>query len=358
MTDVQNMQRKKLCRRDTLKVLALAAMSPCLAEEPAKRQLLGLVIHSYWIRRSKPLLPDFGSVAEPLEFIEAAAKVGALGIQTKLSGLDSASLSKFRDVVEQRGLYVEGTIGLPKDESDVARFEVEVVSSKQAGATVLRTVCMSGRRYEVFTSAEQFRNFAEQSWKSLALVEPIAAKHHVRLAVENHKDWRVDEMIGWLKRLCSEHVGVCLDTGNSIALLEEPHAVVEAFAPWTFTTHFKDMAVAESDDGFWLSEVPFGDGFLDLKRMVATLRKAKPDVKFNLEMITRDPLPIPCLTPKYWATLGDVPARELAEMLARVRRHQHRQPLPAITPLSHAEQLRVEANNILRCMKFASENLS
>ncbi len=344
-------------RRDALKVLALASAMRCSAAEPTKKQPLGLVIHSYWIRRDRPLPPDFGSVAEPLAFLEAAARIGARGIQTKVSGLEGTALAKLRDALERREMYVEGTIGLPKDQADIARFEADVLSSKQAGATVLRTVCMSGRRYEVFASAEQFQQFADQSWKSLTLAEPIAAKHHVRLAVENHKDWRIDEMLGWLKRLSSEFVGVCLDTGNSIALLEEPHAVVEAFAPWAFSTHLKDMAVAESDDGFWLSEVPLGESFLDLKRIVTTLRKAQPQVKLNLEMITRDPLRIPCLAPKYWATLRDVPARELAEMLARVRRHKHPQPLPTISSLSHVEQLRIEANHIARCLNFATEHL-
>lgn len=164
-------------------------------------------------------------------------------------------------------------------------------------------------------------------------------------------------MLGWLKRLSSEFVGVCLDTGNSVALLEEPHAVVEAFAPWTFTTHLKDMAVTESDDGFLLSEVPLGDGFLDLIRIVATLRKAKPNVRLNLEMITRDPLRVPCLSPKYWATLDDIPARELADAMTRIRRHKHPTALPMITGLSHAEQLRVEADNIAKCLKFASDHL-
>ena len=347
-------------RRDALKVLALASTMQCSAARSAEstmKQPLGLVIHSYWIRRERPSSPDFGSVAQPLEFLEAAAKVGAKGIQTKVSGLDATSLAKLRDAMERHAMYVEGTISLPKDQADVARFETEVASSKQAGATVLRTVCMNGRRYEVFESPEQFRQFADQSWKSLTLAEPIAAKHRVRLAVENHKDWRIDEMLGWLKRLSSEFVGVCLDTGNSIALLEEPQAVVEAFAPWTFTTHLKDMAVAESDDGFLLSEVPLGDGFLDLKRIVATVCKAKPEVKLNLEMITRDPLRIPCLAAKYWATLGDVPARELAETLARIRRHKHPRPLPTVASLPHAAQLKIEADHIARCLKYATDNL-
>jgi hypothetical protein len=36
-------------------------------------------------------------------------------------------------------------------------------------------------------------------------------------------------MLGWLKRL-SSNAGVCLDTGNSIALLEDLHEVVDAYA--------------------------------------------------------------------------------------------------------------------------------
>ena len=118
----------------------------------------------------------------------------------------------------------------------------------------------------------------------------MVARHGVRLAVENHKDWRADELIALLKRLGNDHVGVCLDTGNSIALLEDPMDVVEALAPWAFTTHFKDMGLEEYRDGFLLAEVPLGTGVLDLPRVVRTLRAAAPDLHFNIEMITRDPL--------------------------------------------------------------------
>jgi hypothetical protein len=152
-------------------------------------------------------------------------------------------------------------------------------------------------------------------------------------------------------------VGVTLDTGNSIALLEDPHAVVEAFAPWTMTTHFKDMAVAEYGDGFLLSEVPLGEGFLDLPRIVSVLKERRPEVRFNLEMITRDPLRIPCLTAKYWATLGDVRGQELADTLSRVQRHKSSQPLPHVSNLSHGDQLEAEATNIDRSLLQASKTL-
>src|SRR5207253_5553332 len=127
---------------------------------------------------------------------------------------------------------------------------------------------------------------------------------------ENHKDWRAPELLDILKRLSSQWVGVCVDTGNNIALLEEPTAVVEALAPHAISSHLKDMAVQEYEEGFLLSEVPLGEGFLDLKRMVAVLQKANPTIQFNLEMITRDPLKIPCLTSKYWATMENATAAQ------------------------------------------------
>src|SRR5262249_11472454 len=106
-----------------------------------------------------------------------------------------------------------------------------------------------------------------------------------------------------------------------------------------------------------LSEVPLGDGFLDLQRIVAAVKKARPEARFNLEMITRDPLRVPCLTTKYWETLGDVRGQQLADALARVRRHKHPRPLPEVGPLSHSEQLEVEQANIERSLDYACNQL-
>src|SRR6185312_5611849 len=102
---------------------------------------------------------------------------------------------------------------------------------------------------------------------------------------ENHKDYRSGELVDLLKRLSSRHVGVCVDTGNSIALLENPVDTVRMLAPHAFTVHLKDMAVAEYDEGFLLAEVALGEGFLDLPKLIALLREARPDIRFNLEMI-------------------------------------------------------------------------
>jgi hypothetical protein len=125
----------------------------------------------------------------------------------------------------------------------------------------------------------------------------VLRKHKVKLAVENHKDWRAPELAAVLGELSTEWVGVTLDFGNSIALLEDPMEVVRTLVPFVLSTHVKDMAVEEYPEGFRLSEVPLGQGILDLPQIVALCRKHNPNVAFSLEMITRDPLEIPCLKP-------------------------------------------------------------
>jgi sugar phosphate isomerase/epimerase len=254
-------------------------------------------------------------------------------------------------------MYAEGLVALPRDQAGVAKFEAEIRTAKRLGASVVRTVLLSGRRYETFASIAAFRRFAEWSAESLKLAGPVVARHDVRLAVENHKDWRADELIRVLKRAGNDHIGVCLDTGNSIALLEDPMEVIDALAPFAFTTHFKDMAVEEYRDGFLLSEVPLGTGILDLPRAVATLRAGRPDIRFNLEMITRDPLKVPCLTESYWTTFPELPGKHVARSLALVRRHRQDQPLPRISHKPLDEQLRDEDENIRRCLAYACEKL-
>jgi hypothetical protein len=75
-------------------------------------------------------------------------------------------------------------------------------------------------------------------------------------------------------------------------------------------------------------------------------------------MITRDPLRVPCLADGYWATFADVPGRDLARTLAAVRKHAALRPLPKISSLPEAEQLKAEDGNVRRSLDYARRHLS
>jgi hypothetical protein len=121
------------------------------------------------------------------------------------------------------------------------------------------------------------------------------------------------------------------------------------------------MAVEPWDDGFLLSEVQLGDGLLDLKAMVDALRRKDPNIMFNLEMITREPLKIPVYTEKYWATFDDprspLPGHDLAKTLNLVRKNPPKKPVPHTTGLSPEAALKLEDDNNSESRDYARKNL-
>lgn len=294
--------------------------------------------------------------SETLKFLDHCHNLGAAGIQAGLSSIEGGYPGKVRSQAAKYGMYVEVTARLPKDDSDLPLFQKTVRAAANAGATVIRSVNLLGRRYESFRTAEEWERFRQQSWKSLAHAEPILRKRKIKLALENHKDWRIEDMLDMLKRISSEYIGVTLDTGNNVSLMEDPLEVARALAPYANSVHLKDMGVEPYEDGFMLSEVPFGEGFLDLKGIVDVIRAAKPSVNFTLEMITRDPLKIPYFTDQYWVALKDLPGHDLARMIDTVRKHSSAK-LPRVEHLSWEERFRIEEENNRKCLEYGGTHL-
>ncbi|MBN1507230.1 MAG: sugar phosphate isomerase/epimerase [Sedimentisphaerales bacterium] len=321
---------------------------------------LGVCTDSYWLRNRASRNSDEGSFAEPLKFLAYCHDLGAGGVQMPVGKRDDAYTAKLARQAKEWGMFVEATGRLPKDQADVERFEADVTAAVNAGVRVIRVVLPSkgsGRRYEAYKSSEEFLQTRDRGRGMLEIAEPVVARHRVRLAVENHKDERIPEKLETIKALSSEYVGVCVDTGNDIAFLEDPMAVVEAYAPYAFSVHLKDMDVREYEDGFLLAEVPLGEGILDLPKVVQTLRRRHPEVNFSLEMMTRDPLKVPCLTEAYWAAMGDIPGSSLARTLKLARTRGGKPPLPQVSQLPASEQLALEDANVKKCLAYAKEHL-
>ncbi len=309
-------------RRTFVTASLLASARSLLAGPGTAPPRLGICTfssHQRW-RLTKPV--------DAAGFFRYARDLGADGVQSPLRGSDPKVL---RDLVDGIGGYYEGELRLPKAMPDLPAFEAEVRQTREAGATVARAVFTGGRRYEIFRTAEDFAAFHGQAKRSLALAEPILAKHRLKLAVENHKDLTAAELAELMRSIDSEWTGVLYDTGNNLALLEDPAETLAALAPFVLSAHLKDMALQPDADGFLLSETPLGTGFLDLNGIVATLRKANPGINLNLEMATRDPLRVPCLTGEFFATFPGRRASHLEAAIARVKAHPPKQPPPSVS---------------------------
>lgn len=345
-------------RREFLIAGAAAAFAGRLARgDETPQSTLGIAEPSYAQRNAaERARTGKGLLSDPVAFVLFCHERGAGGVQMDLGTRDD-DITRLEEAARERGMYLEASIPLPSNRTQVVQFERRLVHLRRAGGNVARTVLLPGRRYERFQSEPEFRAAADQAARSLALVKPVLEASGMRLAIENHKDLRTSELIALLERTDSPQIGVCLDTGNSIALLEDPMETVESLAPWAFSTHLKDMAVEEYADGFLLSEVPLGRGFIDLPRIVTLLRQMRPEIRFSLEMITRDPLKIPCLTQAYWASLGGVSGWPLARTLRMVHARASKTPLPRVSGLDVERRVQMEDDNVRECLKYARERL-
>jgi len=301
--------------------MSLAGMGAAMPAAPGgvRVRRLGLVIHSLWNRWQG----DYSSVKIPplrsvLEVLDHCREEGYGGLQTTVAEWTLEEVRQVRETVEAADLYLEGSVELPREAGDVERFEREVRRAREAGVTVFRSY-LGGRRYEDQRRMEDVKRYREVALRRLGWAEVGLRRMGVRLGVENHKDLRSEELVELLRTVGSAHIGCCLDFGNNLALLEEPEETVRELGPYLVTTHLKDMAVMPCKEGFEMAEVPLGKGMMDLPGLMAACVIANPEVTFNLEMITRDPLTIPCLEPGYWEVMAGVSGRSLAEILRLVR---------------------------------------
>ncbi len=331
---------------------ALAASGPT----PGRLGVCTFSCHRAWAAlRDKSAAVPF---TDGPTFYDYVRRLGGDGAQTGIATLDEAAATRLRTQVEQSGGYYEGDLRLPTKDSELGKFEQDVKLTRLAGASVARAVLSGSRRYETWKTLDAFKTFRAASSERLARVEPILKKHRLKLAVENHKDLTDGELAGLMREFNSEWLGVNVDTGNNLALLEDPYETIETLAPFALSVHLKDMAVQPHTRGFLLSEVNCGLGFLDLPRIAATLRKANPRVCFNLEMATRDPLLIPCLDDGYFVTFPDRKATHLAAAMQRVQTHPPTQPPPSIAGLPMTKQLADEEANNRACLEWMHQRLA
>jgi sugar phosphate isomerase/epimerase len=293
-------------------------------------------------------------VRDPMDYLEYFSSMGFGGAQVGF-GNDTPleTIHAVREKAGSMGLYLEGSTSLARDDSD--ECETRLKRYQEMGVNVFRTTCLSGRRYETFSTLGEWKEAVKEFKRRLALTMSVCERLKITMAVENHKDWTVEDNLLLLKEYESEYFGVCLDFGNNISLLDDPNGAIEALAPYAAATHIKDIAIEEYEDGFYKAQVPLGTGIIDLKRATATVKKHRPNTNLSLEMMSRNPLKVPCLTDKYWATFPDRSGRYLSRALALVKKRGRK--LHDMTNMSQQEKEAFERKNFDISIDYARNEL-
>ena len=105
----------------------------------------------------------------------------------------------------------------------------------------------------------------------------IAARHGIRLAVENHIDYNSDEILWLIQQVGSEYFGVNLDTANFLRVLDDPVEATRKLAPHVFATHVKDIRPVKGvsvRDWYYFSCVAAGEGLIEIDKIAQILKDA------------------------------------------------------------------------------------
>ena len=201
---------------------------------------------------------------------------------------DPDNLKKIARYAKDRGLFLEYNFSL-NEEFDTRlnnTFAEAIAIADALGADVAkvsldirrpRPLCASGHHPEV---VQQLKIIAEQ----LHAAAPQAEAAGVRIAVENHTETLSSEVLWLIDQVGHACVGACVDTVNSVMVLEDPMRAIENLVPRSFTNHFCDHRIERDQFGCRFTGVACGDGDIDLKRALDLIKTQSAMERINIEV--------------------------------------------------------------------------
>ncbi len=140
----------------------------------------------------------------------------------------------------------------------------------------------------------------------------------VKLAIENHAgDQQARELKHLIEEAGPEYVGVCLDSGNPVWTIEDPHLTLETLAPYVLTSHMRDSYLFNSPQGIAVQWTRMGDGNMGMEDYLRAYVAKCPGKAVSLEVIVQNTWRMfNYHDPNAWAIYQTTPAHEWVRFLA------------------------------------------
>lgn len=240
-----------------------------------------------------------------------------------LGALDRESLARLRAQADRLAIQLEvgmlsicpgATIfdaGAGTAEAQLtAMFEV----ARTLGSPIVR--CVLGTFRDRIASGGIDARIAE-TVAVLRNVRTRAIDAGVRIAVENHAgDLQARELAGLVEDAGPDVVGVCLDAGNALWAMEDPHLTLETLAPYVVTSHTRDSAVRRRPDGAEVAWTRMGEGNVRIDEYLTSFLSRCPGLPLTLEIIVMPaPRALPFRIAAFWEGYRRTPAWEFQRFL-------------------------------------------
>lgn len=258
---------------------------------------LKLGIHSYTLH-----LWGFGQnwqiVEEPRPKRISLTELMDLAVEWKLNGMhitgcdletkDDIRLNEVKKEAANRGLYLEYNYSINDTYDNRLNDTVEegITIAHKLGADLAKVSMDIVRPRPLYGSCMHPLVMEQlvQIYKQVVQAIPLLEKYSIKLALENHTETYADEVIWLIDHINHPLVGACVDTVNSMAVLESPLDAVEKLAPYAFVNHFCDHKLDRDQFGVRFHGVALGDGDIDCLRVLNTIKQVSPTDRITFEI--------------------------------------------------------------------------
>jgi sugar phosphate isomerase/epimerase len=273
-----------------------------------------------------------------------------------IGSLDPQNLRKVREQAARLGLEVE--IGMKSICPTSKMFDASQGTAKQQLERMIDSAHIVGSKIvrAVLGSADDRRPgpieaHIEDTVRVLQSVRPKAVDSNIKIAIENHAgDMQARELKMLVEEAGRDFVGVCLDSGNPLWTIEDPHLTLDTLHPYVLTSHVRDSAVWKVPQGAAVTWVQMGRGNVDIDSYVRKYIELCPGKALSLESIVFGPRILPYRDGKFWDAYRNTPAWEFERYLEIAERGKPYKDEPWTTP-DEAQRERQALEESLRYVK-------
>lgn len=253
------------------------------------------------------------------DLFNLAAEYGLGAVEfplTMLADLRPTTLVALRERAAALGLSLVCDSGV----IDVPTLEHYIPAAAALGARTLRVMLSAVLEGSRGTIPGGWDAHLNEMIKRLQALRPLAEKHGVCLAPENHQDATSDDLI----RICDEVggpcIGVTLDAVNPLAVAEEPIRFARRLGTRIVNVHLKDYVIYPTTAGYRLVRCALGEGILDLPALFKLLAEVAPSASCNIELAAIHARHIRLMEEDWWASFPPRDIRAVLPVLRLVQR--------------------------------------
>ncbi|MDE2127273.1 MAG: sugar phosphate isomerase/epimerase [Armatimonadetes bacterium] len=231
------------------------------------------------------------------KLIAIARDEGLAGIEMPLRDVDPGEL---RSALAEENLRIIVDIG-SLTEAPEEQLLADLQTAAALGARITRTTLsrvLCGERGKLEGGWKARMDLAADRLRKLL---PVAEGLGLCIAIENHQDAAVEDLL----RLFdvsgqSTSYGVTLDTGNPLAVGQDPVITARQLAPVIRHLHMKDYTLHFCPEGYRLVRCAAGDGVINFRAIREALRTSEHALLPGVELAAQATRTIPMIDPAWW----------------------------------------------------------